>query len=78
MATKRTEQELQSIVHLLYIYIDSCYKQNYVHNAVLSVHGDCLLYYERVIIPSKLRTKILDILHVGISKMKNIARRFVY
>lgn len=73
----------------LYIYvrdgwgvnIDQRYKQYYTHNAVLSIHGDCLLYNERVIIPAILRLKILHILHsshLGLSKMKNLARRYIY
>lgn len=73
----------------LYIYvrdgwgnnINPLYKQYYTHHAVLSIHGECLLYNERIIIPSSLRLKILHILHsshLGVSKMKNLARRYVY
>ncbi|XP_065078720.1 uncharacterized protein K02A2.6-like [Ochlerotatus camptorhynchus] len=47
----------------------------------LEVVQDCLLYQERVIIPITLREKILKLLHanhIGIVKMKQLARQTVF
>ena len=47
----------------------------------LSVEGDCLLRGTRVIIPLKLRQKVLEELHqghFGIVKMKALARSYVW
>lgn len=55
---------------------DSGYKEN-----ELTIQNDCLLKGTRVIIPYKLRQQILDELHaghIGILKMKLLARSYVY
>ena len=47
----------------------------------LSTSEGCLLYGERVVIPSKLRRKALETLHlghIGMEKMKQLARSAVY
>ena len=47
----------------------------------LSVEDDCLLWGIRVIIPEKLRSKVLDELHrehMGISRMKSVARSYFW
>ncbi|XP_039618275.1 uncharacterized protein K02A2.6-like [Polypterus senegalus] len=47
----------------------------------LSVSQGCILWGTRVIIPPKLRTKVLEVLHeghLGVVKMKNLARSYVW
>jgi len=47
----------------------------------LSVCHGCLLYGARVVIPTKLRRQVLDLLHechFGIQPMKQLARTTVY
>lgn len=48
---------------------------------VLTVEKGCLMFADRVVIPSTLRVRILKTLHrghPGISRMKSLARGFVY
>ncbi|XP_058027254.1 uncharacterized protein K02A2.6-like, partial [Ahaetulla prasina] len=47
----------------------------------LSAQGGCLLWGDRVVIPDKLRGKVLDLLHEGhpgIVRMKGLARSYVW
>ena len=47
----------------------------------LSVHAGCILLGSRVVIPSAGRQKILELLHLGhpgITRMKGLARSFVW
>ncbi|XP_058038731.1 uncharacterized protein K02A2.6-like, partial [Ahaetulla prasina] len=47
----------------------------------LSAQGRCLLWGDRVVIPEKLRKKVLDLLHEGhpgIVRMKGLARSYVW
>ncbi|XP_055584928.1 uncharacterized protein K02A2.6-like [Uranotaenia lowii] len=47
----------------------------------LSIAGECLLYCERVIIPSSCRERVLELLHgchLGMIRMKQMARKYVY
>nr|XP_028571635.1 uncharacterized protein K02A2.6-like [Podarcis muralis] len=47
----------------------------------LSVHKGCLLWGNRVVIPAKLQTRVLEALHVshpGIVRMKALARSYVW
>ncbi|KAK3793006.1 hypothetical protein RRG08_032268 [Elysia crispata] len=47
----------------------------------LSVHQDCLLWGTRVLVPAKLRPQVLQALHdghLGIVKMKNMARNYFW
>ncbi|XP_058038754.1 uncharacterized protein K02A2.6-like [Ahaetulla prasina] len=47
----------------------------------LSAQGGCLLWGDRVVIPEKLRAKVLDLLHEGhpgIVRMKGLARSYVW
>lgn len=56
-------------------------KPYFIRKDSISVDLGCLLYKFRVIIPPKLRVKVLNELHeghLGMNKMKNIARNYVY
>ena len=47
----------------------------------MTVEGECILWNVRVIVPSRLREKILDELHdghPGIVRMKALARSYVW
>ena len=47
----------------------------------LSIELDCITWGNRVIIPNKLRTKVLELIHashIGVGGMKSVARSFVY
>ena len=47
----------------------------------ITIHQGCLLLGIRVIIPSKLQNKVLDLLHSthpGIVRMKSLARNYVF
>ncbi|XP_058038753.1 uncharacterized protein K02A2.6-like [Ahaetulla prasina] len=47
----------------------------------LSVQGGCLLWGDRVVVPEKLRKKVLELLHEGhpgIVRMKGLARSYVW
>ena len=47
----------------------------------ITIHQDCLLWGIRVIIPSKLQNKVLNLLHSthpGIVRMKSLARSYVF
>jgi Integrase zinc binding domain len=51
------------------------------YNLHYSVHDGCLMYGIRVVIPTSLRASVLDELHIGhmgISKMKSLARSYCY
>jgi hypothetical protein len=56
-------------------------KHYYEKNDELGIDCGCLLMGDRVIIPSKLKFAVLKVLHqnhMGISKMKIVARKYVY
>ena len=47
----------------------------------LSVHGGCVLWGGRVVVPTKLRKRMLELVHEGhpgITRMKSLARGFVW
>ncbi|GBM29413.1 Uncharacterized protein K02A2.6 [Araneus ventricosus] len=53
----------------------------YLKRHELSVHKNCLLWGNRVVIPEVLRRRVLDELHIshpGIEKMKSLARCYVW
>jgi hypothetical protein len=53
----------------------------YERRLELSIEQDCLLWGTRVVIPKKLRNQVLDEIHsthVGICKMKSLARQHVW
>ena len=56
-------------------------KYYFANNHGLSIFGDCIMYLNRVIVPEKFRKEILKVLHeghMGIVRMKHLARRYVY
>ncbi|XP_053395598.1 uncharacterized protein K02A2.6-like [Mercenaria mercenaria] len=60
---------------------DSVLKAYANRKSELSIHRGCLLWGIRVVIPTKLRKQILDLLHAshpGIVRMKNLARGYVW
>ena len=51
------------------------------HELELSIHNDCLLWGSRVIVPPKLRDRVLQELHnshPGSSRMKSLARQYIW
>ncbi|GBN99199.1 hypothetical protein AVEN_196503-1 [Araneus ventricosus] len=53
----------------------------YLKRHELSVHKNCLLWGNRVVVPEVLRRRVLDELHIshpGIEKMKSLARCYVW
>jgi hypothetical protein len=53
----------------------------YIRRSELSIHQGCLMWGGRVIVPQKLRQRILDQLHEahsGVVKMKSLARSYVW
>jgi hypothetical protein len=56
-------------------------KEYHVHSSEISVNGYCLMWGIRVIIPRKFQKRVLDELHqghLGIVKMKSLARSYVW
>ncbi|XP_055695953.1 uncharacterized protein K02A2.6-like [Lutzomyia longipalpis] len=56
-------------------------KRYYQIRDSLSLNNNCVLYHERIVIPQQYRAKILKQLHSshpGITKMKSLARSYVY
>ena len=56
-------------------------KQYYLRRDELSIEGGCILWGNRVVIPKTLRERVLVELHevhMGISRMKSLARSFVW
>ncbi|KAI2644841.1 Retrovirus-related Pol polyprotein [Labeo rohita] len=59
----------------------SRFAQYYQRRDELTLDGGCIMWGLRVIIPPKLRTRVLEELHVGhlgVVKMKSLARSFVW
>ena len=53
----------------------------YAIRQALSVHSECLLYGNRVVIPKSIQGVVLRILHeghLGINRMKALARAHIY
>ncbi|XP_018123180.2 uncharacterized protein K02A2.6-like [Xenopus laevis] len=53
----------------------------YSHRHELTIHEGCVMWGVRVVIPTKLQSRVLDELHeghLGIVKMKSLARSFVW
>ena len=54
----------------------------YFHRAVeLSIESDCLMWGIRVVVPAKLRKRVLEklhIIHMDMNKMKLVARSFMW
>ena len=47
----------------------------------LTVHNDCLIFGNRIVIPEKIRSHVMDLLHLGhcgMRRMKQLARSVVY
>lgn len=60
---------------------DSVLTAYYTRRNELSVENDCLMWGSRVIVPQKLRARILEELHEGhidVVKMKNLSRSYVW
>ncbi|XP_064469988.1 uncharacterized protein K02A2.6-like [Ornithodoros turicata] len=60
---------------------DEALKPYFSHRTELTIHQGCILWGMRVLIPSKLRTRVLDELHCGhpgIVRMKEIARSYTW
>lgn len=56
-------------------------KYYYERVSSLSTEGECLMFCERVMVPLSCRERILELLHgchLGIVRMKQMARRYVY
>ena len=56
-------------------------KPYFSHHAELSIEEGCVLWGMRVIVPKKLQSEVLNMLHeghVGMVKMKMIARSYVW
>ena len=61
--------------------LDDSLKNFYKHQDKLSVHGGCISFTDRIMIPKSLRVEVLELLHschAGISRMKNTARAYIY
>lgn len=57
------------------------FKKMYCRRNELTLHSDCLMWGNRVVIPSELRSKILKELHMGhpgVVKMKGLARSYLW
>lgn len=51
------------------------------NQCLLSLHGDCVLYSEKVVVPRSCRLRVLELLHgchLGVIRMKQAARRYVF
>ena len=60
---------------------DAAFKPYYEKQTELSVDKGCLMWGGRVIIPTKMRPDVLELLHsthMGSSAMKNMARRYMW
>ena len=56
-------------------------KPYFIRKDELSIDNGCILWGSRVIIPPKLRSKMLDIIHeehIGIVRMKSLARGYIW
>ena len=61
--------------------MDDKYKHFYKRKNELSIEAGCLLWGNRVIIPEKLKPKLIDELHrdhPGASRMKSVARSYFW
>ncbi|XP_055527162.1 uncharacterized protein K02A2.6-like [Wyeomyia smithii] len=61
--------------------VTDSYQQFYLRKDGLSVISGCLLYGERLVIPSKYQKKVLQLLHKGhpgVERMRAVARSYVY
>ena len=61
--------------------VSDTFKPFFIHRMELSIEGDCLMWGIRVIIPLKLRDRVLQELHLehpGVSRMKAVACSFVW
>ena len=61
--------------------ISSEMKYYFSNNLCLSIVGKCVLYGNRIIVPKKFRKEILGVLHeghIGVVRMKHLARKYVY
>ena len=59
----------------------SQHERFYRRRETLTIEQGCVLFRERVVIPTVLRTKVLKILHQGhpgIQRMKSLARKYAY
>lgn len=60
---------------------DEDIKHYFIKRNCLATEEDCLFYGERILIPFSMRTQVLELLHdthVGMVRMKAIARTYVY
>ena len=70
----------ESIVKGWYVRIDGD-KPYYERHNELTVHQGCILWGIRVVIPNKLQDRVLEELHdghLGVVKMKALARSYVW
>ncbi|XP_013912967.1 PREDICTED: uncharacterized protein LOC106541915 [Thamnophis sirtalis] len=64
--------------------VADCFRLFKARQAELSLHGGCLIWGDRVVIPVVLRTQVLPLLHKdhlnhpGIARMKALARSYVW
>ncbi|XP_062535175.1 uncharacterized protein K02A2.6-like [Armigeres subalbatus] len=61
--------------------VDKRFADVFANQHDLELLDDCVLYFDRVIIPQKYQKQTLDLLHnnhLGVVKMKQLARRMVY
>lgn len=84
-AETRRDALLSKVLDLTWLgwpnQVDKELEPYFKHRNELSIDQDCILWGNRVIIPCKLRQEILNLLHEehpGITKMKMLARSYVW
>ena len=61
--------------------VDKCYDAYYTRREEISIMDGCLLWGNRLIVPSKCREAVLGLLHdtyIGMSRMKATGRSYVW
>lgn len=61
--------------------VDDKFRMYYLKSESLSIEDGCLFYGERIVIPKSLQQRVLALVHdghVGVVRMKSLARRYVY
>ena len=81
----RADPVLSKVVHYLKsgwpVKVSDTLKPYFTRRDELSIEEGCILWGIRVIVPKKLQSSVLDLLHeghVGIVKMKMIARSYIW
>ena len=81
----RADPVLSKVVHYFKsgwpVKVPDTLKPYFTHHDEMSIEEGCILYEIRVIVPKKLQSSMLDLLHechMGIVKMKMIARSYIW